>query len=107
MDRVVLLCWLRDPDDRSAYESFVRSAVLPLARRLSSVRSYEVIAVRDVLEGEGDPPADFLEVIEVTSLDAYQKDLTDMLQTADGQEFEERWQAYIGRFQAVHGEVVR
>lgn len=60
--------------DPEAYERWVRDVDYPKARAVPSIRSYEVVRVDGPLRDTG-IPYDYVEVVEVTDLDAYRADL--------------------------------
>jgi hypothetical protein len=73
--RVFFLTRLKPGVDPDEYEEFVRVEDYPVARALPSVQRYEVTRLEGLALGEGDPPAAYLEVLDVTDLDAYRADV--------------------------------
>lgn len=106
-ERVVLVSVLQDGVSHETYEDFVRRVLLPMARKLPSVQSYEVTALRELVEDSGEPsPGDYIDFIEVSNLEDYGRDLEQMLGTDAGKTFEDRWQAYVARYVSLRGEKI-
>jgi hypothetical protein len=88
------------PED---YEDWVRRVDYPIARKQESIQSYVVTRLDGMLNGDGDPPFQYLEVIEITDLDAYRGGMQ------GNPEFEkllEEWGTYVADSVMVHGEVI-
>lgn len=63
-----------------AYEAWVRERDYPTARALSSIRSYEIMRLDEPARPGGiDVPADYLEVVTVTTYEEYESELASML----------------------------
>jgi hypothetical protein len=101
--RVFFMNTLKDGVDRGDYEAWVRRVDYPVARKQESIKSYVVTRLEGMLNNDGAPPYHYLEVIEVTDLDAYRAGM-------DGNpEFEtllEEWATYVADSVMVHGEVI-
>jgi hypothetical protein len=74
MPVVVFLARLRSGVDPAVYEQWVREVDYPRARALPSVLSYVNYRLDAPLR-KADVRYDYLEVLEVTDLDAYRSDL--------------------------------
>lgn len=89
--------------DPSEFDRLVRQQLLPLVQDFDSVRSYEVFRVDGVVESSDHvQPPQYVDVIEVTSLAEYLKDLEDILTTSAGNEFEDSWTELVGSFISVY-----
>jgi hypothetical protein len=102
--RVFFLNKLREGVEPAAYEHWVRTVDYPFARSIPSIRSYVVTRLDGVLASAERAPYDFLEVLEVTDLDAYQAELSP--ERPEVQAFDEEWLSFVGETTAVFGEVV-
>ena len=102
--RVFFLNKLREGVSPADYESWVREFDYPFARQIPSIKSYVVTRLDASLEGGERPPYDFLEVVEVTDIEAYKADLS--TDKPEIQAFDEQWLKYVGEAVAVYGEVV-
>jgi hypothetical protein len=103
--RIVLLGRLRDGVDRTAYEQWVVERDYPFARALPAIASYHVSRIEGFLfgsEGKLDPKWDYVEVIDVPDLEAYQAGVG----TEEGTRFLEEWPRYVDDFVAVQGQIV-
>ena len=102
--RVFFLNTLREGVDPRDYERFVREVDYPFAARLETIRSYVVTRLDGLFEG-GDPPHDYLEVVEITDLEAYRKSL-DPAASAEVAEFFQQWSSFVESSVVVYGEVI-
>jgi hypothetical protein len=100
--RVFFLNRLRESADRTEYEAWIRRVDYPVARAQDAIRSYTVTRIDGTLTGEGESPYDYLEVIEISDLDAYRAlgDLPEFRQLL------EEWSGYVADAVLVHGEVI-
>lgn len=102
-ERVFFLNTLRKGVDPNEYEDWIRRVDYPVARRQPSVESYVVTRLEGLIQGDGSPPYEYLEAIEVTSVDEYRAGLT------GNEELESllrEWSTYVESSVAVHGVVV-
>lgn len=101
--RVFFLNTLREGADPAEYEDWIRRVDYPVARRQESIRRYEVTRLEGLVSGEGKPPYQYLEVIDISDINAYRSGM-------DGNpEFEQLladWSRYVGESVAVYGENV-
>jgi len=100
--RVFFLNTLKDGVEPAQYESWIRRVDYPVARAQPSIKSYVVTRLAGLLTGEGEPPYQYLEVIEITDLEAYREGL----HTAEMEQLLQEWSTYVGESVAVHGEVI-
>jgi REDY-like protein HapK len=103
--RVFFLNRLREGADPADYERWVREVDYPLARRLPTIRSYVVTRLDGLVDGDGEPPYDYLEVVEITELEAYRLSLSPG-SSPELQAFGEEWSSFVGESLAVYGEVL-
>src|SRR3954469_1883540 len=102
--RAFFLNKLRDGVDPGEYERFVREVDYPFARALPTIRSYVVTRLDGMLDGDGDLPYDYLEVVEITDLDDYRASLDPT--KPEIKEFFDEWSSFVGESLMVHGEVI-
>jgi hypothetical protein len=102
--RVFFLNKLREGVDPTDYERFVREVDYPFARRLPTIRSYVVTRLDGLFDG-GKAPYDYLEVVEITELEAYRASL-DPSGSREVQEFFDEWSSYVGESLVVYGDVI-
>ncbi len=101
--RAFFLNTLHDGVTPADYERWLREVDYPFARAQPAIRRYDVTRIDGNLFGsEGEAPCQYLEVIDITDVEAYE-------QGAQGPEFEaflKEWQAYVAESNMVWGEVV-
>ena len=102
--RAFFLNKLRDGVDPADYERFVREVDYPFARALPTIRSYVVTRLDGMLEGREKPPYDYLEVVEITEVDAYRASLDPA--KPEIKEFFDQWSSFVGESLMVWGEVI-
>jgi hypothetical protein len=100
--RVFFLNRLREGADRAAYEAWIREVDYPVARRQDAILSYEVTRLAGTLDGTSPAPYDYLEVLEVTDLDAYRA----LGQKPEFEQLLAEWSEFVAEAVVVHGEVV-
>ena len=69
--KIIALFNLKPGATREDYEAWARSRDLPDVRSLGSVRSFEVLRATGVLFSDAKPPYDYIEVFDVSALDAF------------------------------------
>jgi hypothetical protein len=88
------------PED---YEQWLRDVDYPFARALATINRYDVTRIDGNLFGtEGDAPCQYLEVVDITNVEDYEKG-------AAGPEFEaflKEWSTYVADSTMVWGEVI-
>ena len=101
--RVFFLNTLKEGVDPAEYEEWVRTVDYPVARRQPAISSYVVTRVDGHVTSGGELPCQYLEVIEVTSIENYRMSL-------EGNEELEallrEWATFVDRSVAVYGEVI-
>ena len=102
--RAFFLNKLREGVDAADYERFVREVDYPFARALPTIRSYVVTRLDGMLDGEGKPPYDYLEVVEITDLDDYRASLDPS--KPENKAFFDQWSGFVGESLMVQGEVI-
>jgi hypothetical protein len=102
--RVFFLNRLRDGVDPADYERFVREVDYPFARRVPTIRSYVVTRLDGLFDG-GKAPYDYLEVVEITELEAYRRSL-DPTARPEVRDFFEQWSSFVADSLVVYGEVI-
>jgi hypothetical protein len=88
--------------DGKDYERWVREVDYPTARSIPAIVSYEVVRVDGPLRDSG-VSYDYIEVVEVTDIDAYRADLDELPGRDD---FVEQIRSYIGPADAVVGTLI-
>ena len=99
---VFFLNRLHDGADPAEYEEWIRRVDYPIARAQGAITSYTVARIEGTLSGEGKSPYDYLEVIEVSDLEAYRA-------LGDLPEFEQllqEWSQYVAEAVMIHGQVI-
>lgn len=75
MATIIALFNLKDGVDAAAYEQWARETDVPLVRAMDSCVGFEAFRTRHVL-GTGEPaPYQYVEVIRVTDLEAFEHEL--------------------------------
>ena len=101
--RVFFLNTLHEGVKGEDYEQWLRDVDYPFARALPTIIRYETTRIDGNLFGsEGEPPCQYLEVIDITNIEDYEKG-------AAGPEFEaflKEWSAYVADSTMVWGEVI-
>jgi len=96
MTRIVVLFNLKADADRVAYEEWAKSADLPTVNGLPSVENFTVHRATGLLGSEAPSPYEYVEILDVTSMDGLVADIsTDAMQAiaaqfqkfADGPQF--------------------
>lgn len=88
-----------DPAD---YERWVRETDYPTARALSAIRSYDVVRLDGPLRDD-EVPFDYVEVVEITDLDAYREALTEL---PNREAFVAEIRSFVAEATAVHGTLI-
>ena len=102
-ERVFFLNTLREGADPDEYEGWIRRVDYPVARRQPAIESYVVTRLDGLVTGEGSPPYQYLEVIEVTSVDEYRAGLRG---NEEMESLLREWSGFVEHSVAVHGVVV-
>lgn len=72
---VVVLFNLKPGVKAGDYEAWARSTDLPMVNKLPSVRQFRVLRAQGLLGGQGESPYEYVELLELTSLDALGQDV--------------------------------
>lgn len=70
MTKILVLFNLKDGVDAAEYEDWARGTDLPTARGLDSVTSFKVFRADGVMGSDAAPPYQYIEWLQVTSLEA-------------------------------------
>lgn len=101
--RAFFLNTLQDGVTPEDYERWLREVDYPFARAQPTIKRYDVTRIDGNLFGtEGAAPCQYLEVVDITNVEDYEKG-------AAGPEFEaflQEWQTYVAESTMVWGEVV-
>jgi hypothetical protein len=100
--RVYFLSTLHETTDPAAYEEWIRTGDYPPARAHPAIVSYDVTRIEATLDGTGTPSIQYLEVLEVTDLQAYR----DALATPAFERLLAEWSTFVASAEAVHGTVI-
>jgi hypothetical protein len=101
-ERVFFLNTLKDGVDVAAYEDWIRRRDYPVARAQPAILSYVVARLEGHVIDGAELPCQYLETIEVTSIDEYRAglDAPELAALLD------EWREFVGRSVAVYGEVI-
>jgi hypothetical protein len=99
--RVYFLNKLRNGIAPEDYERWVRDTDYPIARRDPSIHRYEVTRVEGTLSDES-ASVDYLEVLEVTDIEAYRN----AIETPEFKALLGEWSEFIESSEAIHGGVI-
>jgi len=100
--RVFFLNRLREGVDADEYESWIRRVDYPVARAQGAITSYTVTRIEGTLDGSGESPYDYLEVIEITDLESYRA----LGSLPEFEQLLEDWSQYVAEAVMIHGEVI-
>ena len=75
MTTVVVLFNLKPGVDAAAYERWARTTDLPIVNALDSVKRFEVLKASGLLGGQGGSPYQYVEVLELDSLEGLYADV--------------------------------
>jgi hypothetical protein len=85
------------------YEAWVQDFDYEKARELTSIRSYRTYRIDEPFFGPGSAPFDYLEVIEVTNLDEYRRELNEH---PAAQAIAQEWGDYVELVHSLSGELI-
>jgi hypothetical protein len=74
--RIICLFNLKPGVDPVAYENWTRSGDIPTVNALGSVASFTVHKATGLFGSDAKPPYDYIEVIDITGMDAFVADVT-------------------------------
>lgn len=75
--RIVCLFNLLPGVDPEAYEAWARGTDLPGVNALDSVATFTVHKATGLFGSDGKPPYDYIEIIDIHSMDDFVRDVTD------------------------------
>lgn len=107
--RIFFLTRLQGDSEGDDFEQFVEDVLLPLVRKIPSVESYEVSRIEGLVfdEDQQELPWDFVDVIDVTDVEAYEADVGALMQTPEGATFEEQWGRFVEDWVTAYGEILK
>lgn len=85
--RIIVLFNLKPGKAAADYEAWARSRDLPTVNGLKSVEKFEVFRSAGLLVGEGKPPYDYVEIIDVADMDQFGVDVATAQMQAIAAEF--------------------
>ena len=71
MTTLVVLFKLQHESARARYEQWARETDLPTVRKLPSVAGFQILRVNGLFGSDAQPPYDYVEVIDIDSLDQF------------------------------------
>lgn len=104
-ERIFFLNRLREGVTREQGDRFLLERDIPMSRSVPSITSYSVSRLEGRVLDDEDLPYDYLDVIEVTSVEDYRADIARLEQTEAWHEFVAAWSAHVDadRSLAVYG----
>lgn len=75
--RIICLFNLKDGADRDAYEAWARGTDIPGVNALGSVRGFTVHRATGLFGSDAPPPYDYIEVIDIHTMEGFVADVTD------------------------------
>lgn len=100
--RVFIFYKLKPGTDRDAFERRAREVEAQLAAQAPSVVSYALTRLEGALDDDSSVPCDYVEAMEVTTLEEYQRISSD----PDVKGFLDDWEQDVESYRIVHGVVV-
>jgi hypothetical protein len=85
-DRIIALFTLKPGVEAAVYEAWAQARDMPTVRGLPSIAGFDVFAATGVL-GEGTPPYDYVEIIDVADMAAFGADVASATMQAIAAEF--------------------
>ena len=76
MSKLIVLFNLGSDADRVAYEEWARQTDLPTVRGLPSVDSFDVLAVSGLFGSDASAPYEYVEIIDINSLEQFGDDVS-------------------------------
>jgi len=73
--RIIVLFNLKPGADVAAYEHWAKTTDLPVVRSLPSVDDFQVYRATGLLIGDGKPPYQYIEVIDVPDMEGFGRDV--------------------------------
>jgi hypothetical protein len=100
--RVFVFNRLHEGADPDEYVAWIRRVDYPVARAQGAITSYTVTRIDGTLSGEGESPYDYVEVIEITDLEAYRA----LGELPDFKQLLQEWSQYVAGAVMIHGDVI-
>lgn len=85
--RIIVLFNLKPGIAAEDYEAWARSRDIPGVRAMPSIDNFTVHRTTGLLAGDGKPPFDYVEVIDVADMEGFWKDIASESATATAAEF--------------------
>jgi hypothetical protein len=101
-ERVFIFYRLKPDIEREQFEQRARDIEAPLAARSPAIRRYVLTRLEGVLEGKAPAPFDYVETLDVTTLEEYRNGVTD----AEVDAFIKEWEEDVAEYVLVHGRIV-
>jgi hypothetical protein len=107
-ERIFFLNRLREGVSREQGDSFLLERDIPVGRSIPSITSYTVTRLEGRLFDSNGVPYDYLDVVEVTSVEGYYADIARLEGTDEWRAFVSEWEAHIDseRSLPVYGTVL-
>ncbi len=88
MTRIIVLVTLKPGKSRADYEAWAASTDLPTVNALGSVEKFELFEATELFGG-GEPPYDYIEILDVRDMDAFGRDVSTTEMTRIAAQFHE------------------
>lgn len=86
MTTLIVLFRLKPDADRDAYEAWAKATDLPIVRDLPSVERFDVFRVAGLFGSDEPAPYDYVELIDISSMDQFGTDVgTDTMARVAGE----------------------
>jgi len=87
-NRILVLFNLKDGYSRDDYENWARTKDIPGVNGLGSVDNFEVFRCDSLLFGDGTPPYDYVEILDINDMDQFGADASQDHMSAIAAEFQ-------------------
>ncbi len=88
MSRIIVLFNLKPGVSVEDYERWARSTDLPTVNKLSSISEFRVFKSTGLLAGDGAPPFQYIEILDVADMGAFAEDIQGDAMQAVAAEFQ-------------------
>jgi hypothetical protein len=85
--RIIVLFNLKPGQSAADYEAWAKAKDLPTVNGLGSIAGFEVFRSAGLLMGEGKPPYDYIEIIDVADMDKFGAEVSTPTMEAIAAEF--------------------
>ncbi len=89
MAKLIVVFKIKTDSDRAQYENWARTTDLPTVRALPSVESFDVHKVTGQFGTDDPAPYDYVEVIDISSMDQFLEDVSTDTMAAVAAEFQQ------------------